>query len=103
MADNTITIAPGQIGAHEIIIPANTPYTFRFGNDVATIEVLSHDGAAIIYVTTNGDTPTLRGPQCYVVPAAMGTVQVPNTNSGPAVVKLIAAAPVLVSVTRVDP
>lgn len=64
------------------------------------IEVLNRDGAAEVYFTVNGKTPTVGGNDTYVLPAAISSVEVsrPRTTSA-AVVKLISTGTPKVSVT----
>lgn len=74
----TITVTPGA------------------GGD-ADIEVLNVDGAAAIYFTFDGTTPTVGGDGCHVLPAAISSV-VRRTHNCTAV-KLISSGTPKVCVT----
>jgi hypothetical protein len=59
---------------------------------VARVEVMSLDGAAEIYFTTNGDAPTVDGANCHVLPAAISSVEVADETAGTTgTVKLISS------------
>lgn len=63
------------------------------------VEVMSVDGAARVYFTTDGEDPTVGGAGCHVLPAAVCSVEVADeTPGGTATVKLISAGTPLVSV-----
>lgn len=100
MADHVI--AQNEIGAHEITLVANVVETFTFAADVETVEILSHDGAAPIYVTLDGSAPAVKGPSSFVLPAAMGSSVLQPRTSGRTVVRLISTGNPVVSVMRAD-
>jgi hypothetical protein len=55
------------------------------------VEVINRDGAAEIYFTVDGTTPTVAGDDCFVLPAAMGSLEVGAPKGTPTVVKLISS------------
>lgn len=63
------------------------------------IEVLNVDGAAAVYFTVDGTTPTVAGTGCEVLPAAIGAVTVDEQSTGTtSTVKLISSGIPKVSV-----
>ncbi|MFI8191357.1 hypothetical protein ACIF8T_21480 [Streptomyces sp. NPDC085946] len=99
MAD--YTVHDGEWGIHGITLEAATITTVHFPDDVNEIEILSHDGAAPIYFTTDGSDPSVEGRGSRVLPAAISSAQVQPPTAGPTIVKLISAGSPRVSVTRV--
>lgn len=77
---------------------ANVVTTLTFDYDAGEVEVLNVDGAAAVYVRTDGVAPTVRGTGCDVLPAAIGVVSLKVRTDGPTVVKLISAGSPEVSV-----
>lgn len=98
MAD--YTVQPGEWGVHGITLAAADITTVHFPDDVDEIEVLSHDGNAPIYFTTDGTNPSVEGRGSRVLPAAISSAQVQPPTAGPTIVKLISAGTPKVSVTR---
>jgi hypothetical protein len=72
--------------------------------DSEQVEVLNRDGAAEIYFTVDGTTPTVAGDDTEMLPASIGSVRVIASTSGQAVVKLISSGTpkYTVRVSRVD-
>ncbi len=65
----------------------------------ARLEVLNVDGAAAVYFTIDGTTPTVGGNGCHVLPAAINSVELSDTTAGSTTtVKLISAGTPRVSV-----
>lgn len=95
-------VASRDLAVHEVQLTPNTVETFTFEAGYCTVEVLSHDGAAIIYMTSDGSTPVVRGPRSFALPAAMTSQTVKSTDPKPTVIKLVSEGSPLVSVTRVD-
>ncbi len=54
-------------------------------------EVTSLDGAAEIYFTVDGSTPTVGGDNCIALPAAISSVEVAEEIAGDVSVKLISS------------
>ncbi len=78
---------------------AATVYTYTVtGYNASFVEVTSLDGAAEVYFTTDGSTPTVGGDNCHALPAAMSSVEVKDEVSGDAVVKLISSGTPKISV-----
>lgn len=106
------TVANGEIGVHAKTLVAATVDTVTFALGATgtpgwarvpkKIEVLT-DGAADIYVTVDGSTPTIAGNNCWRVPALPGASIIDVTDSNPTdavVVKLISAGTPTYSVSR---
>lgn len=72
---------------------ANIVDTVTLDADYTAVEILNRDGSAEIFATTDGGpTPTVGGPGCDVLPAAIGALTVDASAFGaPTVVKLISA------------
>lgn len=81
-------------------LPDPTPDITSFQTPVpAQVEVLSVDGGAEVYFTTNGEDPTVGGDGCYLLPAAICTLTVDDGTPGPtSTVKLISAGTPRISV-----
>lgn len=68
----------------------------------ARVGVLSVNGGAEIYFTTNGDDPTVGGDGCHVLPAVISALEVDDETPGPtSSIKLISAGTPKVSVRAV--
>lgn len=91
------TVAANERGAHAKTLAAGVADAVTISRDCDTVEVLSHDGASPIYFTVDGSTPTVAGANTDVVPSGALEVDVPT--AGNTVVKLIAAAQTVYSVT----
>ena len=84
---------------HHLTLVAATVATVEFTQNFGRIEVLNRDGAAEVYFTVDGSTPTVGGDNCQVLPAAIGYLTVDDGTRGvPSVVKLISAGTPKVSV-----
>lgn len=94
------TVQPGEWGVHGLTLEPGTITEIHFDDDAPEIEVLSHDGAAAVYFTTDGTTPQIEGRACRVIPASISSATVQPPTAGPTVVKLISAGSPKVSVTR---
>lgn len=70
---------------------ASTVTTFTFDSAFTAVEVLNVNGAAEVYFTTNGATPTIGGIGSDVLPACIGSLVVQPSAAGNTVVKLISA------------
>lgn len=96
----TIPVASGRVGTYANTIAAGVMDTVNFADDLEEVEVVT-DGAAALYYTVDGTTPTVGGTNCWELPAGNGyvrTIQVPT--AGPTVVKLISSGTPKYSVSR---
>lgn len=93
------SIASGERAAHAKTLVGSTVDTVTFAYHAPEVEVVSLDGAAAIYFTADGSTPTVGGVATYVVPAAIGsrTVRLP-LGAGVTVVKIISSGTPIYSV-----
>jgi hypothetical protein len=98
MAATNTSLAVDEVGAHAITLSASTVDTVTIARDCDQVEVMS-DGAAAIYFTVDGSTPTVAGKKAYALPAAVGARQVTVPTSGSTVVKLISSGTPTYSVT----
>jgi hypothetical protein len=77
---------------------ADTVSTFTFDEDFDNVEVLSVDGAALAYFTTDGTTPEVAATGTHILPAAIGGLVVQPPTGGNTVVKVISAGTPMISV-----
>lgn len=70
-------------------LTANQVATVTLDEPYELVEVLSRNGAAEIYFRLDGQSPTVGGNDCQVVPAAVGSVVVGGITTAPTVVTLI--------------
>lgn len=82
---------------HATLVAA-TVATLTFDYDAGEVEVLNVDGAAAVYVRTDGTDPTVAGTGCDVLPAAIGYARLKVRTDGNTVVKLISSGTPKVSV-----
>ncbi len=83
---------------HATLVAA-TVSTVNLTTNGSRIEVVNLDGAAAVYFTTDGSTPTVAGNDCHVLPAAISAVEVADETAGTnSVVKLISSGTPTVSV-----
>lgn len=88
--------------AKHATLAASTVDTVTLTSPYPSVEVLNRDGAAAIYFTVDGSTPTVEGDNTFVLLDSKSALEV-NTNSGTtSVVKLISAGTPTYSVTGVD-
>lgn len=59
-----------------VTLTANTVATVTLDANYSNVEVLNVDGAAPIYFTVDGTTPTVEGNGCNVLPAAISALTV---------------------------
>lgn len=90
----------GEVGAHELHLAAGEVEEIAFSGGLGTVTIVNLDGAAALYFTTDGSTPTVAGARCYVVPAVIGTATVPVATNGPNIVKVVSAGAPVISVQR---
>ena len=85
------SVAATERAAHAKTLTAATVDTVTFDADFSSIEVISHDGAAAIYFTVDGTTPTVGGANTYFIPAAVASREVKVGTAGDTAVKLISS------------
>lgn len=93
-------VPAGDRAVHDVALVANTELVVEFGYPVNAVEVLS-DGAADIYLTTDGTPATVEGGNCERIPAGgtnAGTIDAPYGMD--TTVRLISAGTPSVSITR---
>jgi hypothetical protein len=93
------TVALGERGVHKTLV-ASTVDTVTFSKDCDRVEIVNRDGAAELYFTTDGTSPTVGGNNALVLPAAMGSY-VTTAVGGLSVVKLISSGTPAYSVLEV--
>ncbi|MBP2341105.1 hypothetical protein JOF41_007359 [Saccharothrix coeruleofusca] len=98
MADHTI--AADEQGIHNITLTAGVVDTVTFADDVTEVEIVNMTGTAAVYFTVDGTTPTVAGRKTRLLPAAVTSVEIEPTTSGPTVVKLISPGTPTISVAR---
>lgn len=87
MADpQHVTLTAGQVETVTLSVDANR------------VDVCNVDGAAEVYVTVDGTTPTVGGDGSWVLPAAVGSLELQPRTAGVTVVKLISSGTPKVSV-----
>jgi hypothetical protein len=96
----THTVAAGDLGAHAITLVASTVETTTFSEDLDEVTIVSLDGAAPLYFTVDGRTPTVGGANTRVMPAAIGAVTVGPPTAGGTVVKVISLGTPTISIQR---
>lgn len=91
MATST-SVATAENGAYAITLTGSSVDTVTFGRDCDAVEVTAVNGAAAIYFTVDGSTPTVGGKGTFEVLALAGWVtQVDVPTAGNTVVKLISS------------
>jgi len=85
------TVPAGHVGVYAKALVASTVDTVTFtATDVAAVNIIT-DGAAAIYVTFDGTTPTVAGTATWLVPATAGRYSFAPHTAGATVVKLISS------------
>ena len=72
-----------------------------FDQDFQRVEILNVDGAAAVYFKVGQSDPAVAATGSQVLPAAIGSVEVDVTTSGPTEVRLISSGTPKVSVRGV--
>ena len=81
-----------------VTLTANVVATITLGVDANRVEICNVDGAAEVYATVNGAAPTVAGDGAWVLPAAIGSLELEPRTAGHTVVKLVSAGTPRVSV-----
>lgn len=91
----SFTVVDTEVGVYEKTLSAAAVDTVTFSDEsLRTLEVTNEDGAAAIYFTVNGSTPTVGGANTHHLPAAISSRDVrtsPGASDTSIVVKLISA------------
>lgn len=96
----THTVAAGKVGTAAFTLVADAVDTVTFtGTDLDAVTVVS-DGAAAVWYTLDGSTPTVGGDNCWYIPDVVGVDTQSPPSSGQTVVKLISAGTPLLRVQR---
>jgi hypothetical protein len=78
--------------ARTVTLEADTVATVTVGTyNASRCEVTNLDGAAEVWFTTDGSTPTVGGNDCIALPAVISSVEVAEETAGNVSVKLISA------------
>jgi hypothetical protein len=94
------TVAADLHGAYAKTLVANTVDTVTFTDDIDRVEITSN-GAAAVYVTVDGTTPTVAGAGTFELPAGAASVrEIAVPTAGGTVVKLISAGTPVYSVAE---
>lgn len=93
-------VAPGAVGAHELTLAANASDTIEFASNLANVEVVS-DGTAAVYFTVDGGAPSVKGADCFYLPAGSAcSREVESKTNQPTIVQLISVGTPTYSVAR---
>jgi hypothetical protein len=96
------TAAAGDRAVHNKALTASTVLWIDLGRKWEKVEVANLDGAAAVYFTVDGSTPTVGGGATFVLPAAIGALTVRCVTAGStSVVKAISVGAPTISVTGV--
>jgi hypothetical protein len=94
------TVAADLHGAYAKTLVASTVDTVTFTDDIDRVEITSN-GAAAVYVTVDGTTPTVAGAGTFELPAGAASVrEIAVPTAGGTVVKLISAGTPVYSVAE---
>jgi len=78
-----------QVAVHNKSLAADTEDTVTLAGDRDTVEVINLDGAASIYFTVDNSAATVDGQNTFVIPAAIGSLEVDVPTAGDTKVRLI--------------
>lgn len=94
-------VPAGKVAAHLVALAANVADSVDFTDRIRAVDIITN-GAADVYYTTDGTTPTVGGTNTYRIP--VGTTGITNRRLDviptAATIKLIAPAAVIVSVQK---
>lgn len=93
------TVAAGQLAVHNKTLAANVVDAINFDVDPSAVEIQT-DGAAEIYVSTDGSTPTVGGANTHLIPATAGSRFI--RHGGDRGLRLISAGSPTYSVTKIS-
>ncbi len=98
-------VKDGDISVHDKTFTANTVDSIAFNTPLKDAEVIRiiSDGAAKIYGTLDGSTPTIGGAKTFIIPAVPSVLEEQigsRFSSAPTVVKLISQGTPTYSITR---
>lgn len=94
-------VSSREIGAHGIVLTANTEEVVQFADDVGTVEIINMTGTAPVYFTIDGNPAEVGGARSRILPAAVCGIEYEPTGSDPTRVSLISPGTPTVSVARV--
>jgi hypothetical protein len=84
---------------HATLVAATVTTVSTLADGYQRVEVTNVDGAAAVYFTIDGTTPTVAGDDCHVLPASISSMSVKDSSPGAApTVKLISSGTPKVSV-----
>lgn len=98
MANYTVTVSK-----HATLAAATVDSVTVGESRFDAIEVSNRDGAAEIYFTVDGSTPTVGGDDTWALPAAVCSRVIAAPGDGAEVVKLISSGTPKYSVQKVTP
>jgi hypothetical protein len=81
-----------------VTLTANTVMTITLDVDADKVNICNVSGDAEIYVTVDGTIPSVGGDGAWVLPAAIGDLELEVSGSGNTIVKLISSGTPRVSV-----
>jgi hypothetical protein len=84
--------------SRHITLTANTAATVTLDDDYDNVEVINVDGAAALYFTIDGSTPTVAGNGTIVLPAAIGGLSYQPYGATVSTVKAISTGTPRISV-----
>jgi len=82
VASYAVAVSTGERAAWGKVAVASTVDTVTFDRDLFAVRVTNDTGAAAIYFTVDGSTPTVGGAGTYRVPAVAGATADVTTQGG---------------------
>lgn len=79
MAEHRIT--GNDVALHGLTVGASQVETVIFDTNIGTVDIIS-DGRAAIYYTINGQPPTIKGGNTFVLPAGATAIDTRPAPSG---------------------
>lgn len=96
----SFTVASGDIAKHDVTLSASTVDTVTFTDDIDRVRIIT-DGAAKMYVTVDGSTPTVSGAKTHLLPASVSVLEIQMADADDLAVKLISSGTPTYSVERI--